>query len=1077
MKKPIAIVGVVWCVVLLGSPWVAYAADWEAEAQAIRERAGFQGGLIVHVGCGDGRLTAALRRGEVPTIVHGLASCREQVSQVRMWLRSNSLDREVMVGRWRNGRLPYAENFVNLIVVEEADQLAAGELQRVLTPGGSALVRQDDEWEQITKEWPKEIGEWTHWLQGPHGNAVAADHVVGPPKRWQWMAEPIWSRSHHTVPSITAQVSAGGRLFYILDTAPAGMDGSVSDTWKLVARDAFNGLLLWERPLEDWGWEAWSGDWRSMNRFTLPTHIPHRLVAAGDKVYVTLGFNAPVSELDAATGQVVRVLEGTDYTDEILYLDGKLILSINSEPQRPGPPDEPPVRKRVAMIDGATGNLLWITQGEGYVGLQSKTGAMNRISHLSLVAGDGQVFFIDGDQLISLCCEDGRELWRVPRPEVPENRMRYQIRITDMCTLVYDQGRLFLAQPNPDRTIDWREIRAELHAFDSATGQRLWSRPCATWGWGHPPDVFVIRGRVWVGDYQEEDRIHSGVRSAARLLASGQWGEDFRSAFFVALNPATGEVEDEVSVFQAFNDGHHARCYRNKATERFLMSSYRGFEFIDWETGDTSMNPWVRGTCRLGGFPCNGLLYANPHPCACYIESKLNGLLALSPAEPQVEMAPPHQRVFAGPAYNEMEIVGSDRTVPASPEEWTIFRGDLQRSGVSPHRVQVEERLWEVRLGNGPLPGCTAGGGLLFTSVPETREVIALHPETGRVAWRVMVEGQVDTPPTFYQGRLFFGCSHGWVYSLRSSDGVEAWRFQAAPDDRLITARGRLESAWPVHGSLLVRDDRVYAVAGRSSFLDGGIFASVIDATRGQLLEERRMVSTPVEERKTTGHETPTQFLPGGDSGVLPDLLVCDEDEEGVFMRWHPLFPLQAGQLLTDPRPLSELGLLFSLGGFRDDSWFTRIAWFVGNRAYGDHIVFDPERVYGVRLRAPRPERNRDSVFTPGEDGHLLFAANRSQRTADEGWSRRVPVRVTSMVLAGDTLFAAGTPDTIDPKDPWAFYEGRRNGVLLAVEADTGEILQEIDLDAAPAWDALSAVAGRLYIASRDGRILCYGKP
>ena len=65
---------------------------------------------------------------------------------------------------------------------------------------------------------------------------------------------------------------------------------------------------------------------------------------------------------------------------------------------------------------------------------------------------------------------DGGETWRIPRPKVPENKMRCDIRITDMCTLVYYEGILYFAQLNPDRAIDWLEIRGRLHAFSATTG-------------------------------------------------------------------------------------------------------------------------------------------------------------------------------------------------------------------------------------------------------------------------------------------------------------------------------------------------------------------------------------------------------------------------------------------------------------------------------------------------------------------------------------------------------------------------------------------------------------------------------
>ena len=112
--------------------------------------------------------------------------------------------------------------------------------------------------------------------------------------------------------------------------------------------------------------------------------------------------------------------------------------------------------------------------------------------------------------------------------------------------------------------------------------------------------------------------------------------------------------------------------------------------------------------------------------------------------------------------------------------------------------------------------------------------------------------------------------------------------------------------------------------------------------------------------------------------------------------------------------------------------------------------------------------------FKPGGKGYELFAADRSGK---KRWSLRVPVRVTSMVLAGDTLFAAGTPDVIDPDDPWAAYEGKRGGRLLALSAEDGKILAEYELEAPPVLDGLAAARGCLWVSTIDGRVTCFRGP
>ena len=46
-------------------------------------------------------------------------------------------------------------------------------------------------------------------------------------------------------------VSSCGRVFYIIDDAPL-FSMRFPCEWKIMARDAFNGKKLWERPVSSW---------------------------------------------------------------------------------------------------------------------------------------------------------------------------------------------------------------------------------------------------------------------------------------------------------------------------------------------------------------------------------------------------------------------------------------------------------------------------------------------------------------------------------------------------------------------------------------------------------------------------------------------------------------------------------------------------------------------------------------------------------------------------------------------------------------------------------------------------------
>ena len=58
-----------------------------ANAREIQDTAGVKGGLIVHVGCGDGTLTAALRTSD-SFIVHGLDTDAANIAAARQHIQS-----------------------------------------------------------------------------------------------------------------------------------------------------------------------------------------------------------------------------------------------------------------------------------------------------------------------------------------------------------------------------------------------------------------------------------------------------------------------------------------------------------------------------------------------------------------------------------------------------------------------------------------------------------------------------------------------------------------------------------------------------------------------------------------------------------------------------------------------------------------------------------------------------------------------------------------------------------------------------------------------------------------------------
>ncbi|NOX54504.1 MAG: class I SAM-dependent methyltransferase, partial [Planctomycetes bacterium] len=294
-------------------------------AQQLLSAADVHGGLIVHLGCGDGQLTAALHADD-GYLVLGLDVDAERIAKARRSVQSLGLYGPVTIDRWDGRHIPLVDDCVNLLVVEDAGSADSNELMRVVRPEGVLFKKgADGRWQKQVKPPQPGTDEWTHYLHDASNNAVAHDTVVGPPRHLQWVGSPRYSRHHDRMSSVSAVVSSGGRVFMIVDEA-SPISVLNPPKWRLVARDAYNGTVLWKRKIPKWFTHLWplkSG----------PAQLPRRLVAVGDRVYVTLGIDAPLSVLDAVTGKTIRTYEGTKVTEEVIFSDGVLFALVNARPE------------------------------------------------------------------------------------------------------------------------------------------------------------------------------------------------------------------------------------------------------------------------------------------------------------------------------------------------------------------------------------------------------------------------------------------------------------------------------------------------------------------------------------------------------------------------------------------------------------------------------------------------------------------------------------------------------------------------------------------------------------------------
>jgi len=642
-------------------------------------------------------------------------------------------------------------------------------------------------------------------------------------------------------------------------------------------------------------------------------------------------------------------------------------------------------------------------------------------------------------------------------------------------------------------------VGTKVTGLSAKDGRQLWTGSLLHSSHHCPNDIFVIDGLVWSAHTGTPQK--NGTHLKALDLHTGEAKKDF-----TAENPPVFPM--------------HPRCYPGRATTRYLLTNGIGTEF--YRLGDTKMqiHHYVRGSCVYGVMPCNGLLYKPPDSCACYYQSKLEYFCALSPASALARKTPEQDRLQKGSAYNQ--VAGG--TAQAAESDWPMYRRDPARSGHLPSPIPAGlKKRWSVALG-GKLTQPVVANGKIFVSSVNRQTLYALDAGSGKVLWTYVAGGRIDSSPTVWKNTVLFGCADGWVYGLRAEDGALAWRYLVAPADRQILSHQQVESLWPVHGSVMVVNGNLYALAGRNVFFDGGMRLVRLDPETGKKISETTLDENVPGTGKNLQTLISAKYMPVAN----PDIF--SSDGERLFMQ-EQNFDLEGKRLGIAPtlpkgQAQTQKGRrhLFCQTGLLDDVWFHRSYWIYGDDcgegwgAYagtrrgtpcGRIMTFDDTRVYAFRsdplgnMLHPRTTYTlyaADKDPAPAEpQPKKAGRAGRARAGRSTGfkqhWQVETPgLLVNAMVLAKERLFIAGPPDLADETKMLGYlpgsdddinrqlkaqdeaWHGKRGGLLWAVSRENGRTLVECKLDSIPVFDGMAAAQGRLFLSLANGHVACFGE-
>jgi hypothetical protein len=266
----------------------------------------------------------------------------------------------------------------------------------------------------------------------------------------------------------------------------------------------------------------------------------------------------------------------------------------------------------------------------------------------------------------------------------------------------------------------------------------------------------------------------------------------------------------------------------------------------------------------------------------------------------------------------------------------------------------------------------------------------------------------------------------------------------------------RVESLWPVHGSVLFHKDALWFVAGRNMFLDGGMALYRLNPVTGEPLSVTRLTDRETKTDKPIQDYIVWLNMPATTADIL------STDGRLVYLKSQPF--TDAGTPL--PRKKMKGGSKSSRGappatqdpkqhhlfcptGFLDDTGWHRSYWLYGSRFVsgwcgyfkaglatpsGKILAFDKDTVYGFG-REPRyyrwttpmefrlfaaPRSDVPQPAKPDAKAQPKPRTGRNRKRRGPGtkyacrWSVRVPILARAMVTTPDHVVVAGPPDVFD---------------------------------------------------------------
>ena len=463
------------------------------------------------------------------------------------------------------------------------------------------------------------------------------------------------------------------------------------------------------------------------------------------------------------------------------------------------------------------------------------------------------------------------------------------------------------------------------------------------------------------------------------------------------LDLATGKVEFEDKTLKDAGDYHG--CF----PELYLGDYIAYYDlWVNKKTLETTRLGMPHPACFFGMSTAYGLVYNFP-------SRKSGPISAVGPADAAAEGG-------AGSAtLRKLGSAGSSQET--RPEDWPMFRGSAAGGNATQAKLGKDlAKAWEAQVGAGGgnfgvmssqrtgLTQAVVAYGLAVVSDLDGQRIVALDAATGKEKWVFPVGSRVDYPPTLYRGLCLFAARDGWVYCLDAATGRPVYKLPAAPRERYIGGREKLESRWPLASDVLV--------AGGVAYVSGGAGGGLaFKPETGEVVEAKDPGLIALGRKPVPG---------GRDLQLSYDMLLKGN---------------------SIPRTNED-----NAGGFGRGKFGTKLDARV--------LAFDDTLTVAYQFHpAGEGWANKGKLM-------LMAIANDPKKPV---WaSEPIELVVDDMVLTPQQVYCVGH-----------YQRVKKAPELWVLSREDGKVLNTIPVDGFPAFLGTSAAGKRLFIATREGKLLC----